>query len=95
MKLKDKFNIYIKKKEMKISYEPEQFSGLIFRTEIPILSFTFYSSGKVIIVGAKDRKEIEKIKEILEDIEPLLVECKIKTSKVKKNEASDFDNIIN
>ena len=95
MKLKDKFNTYIKKKEMKISYEPEQFSGLIFRTEIPILSFTFFSSGKVNIVGAKDLEEIKKIKEILGDIEPIVVECKIKTSKVKKNETSDFDNIIN
>ena len=95
MKLKDKFNTYIQKKEMKISYEPEQFSGLIFRTEIPILSFTFFSSGKVNIVGAKDLEEIKKIKEILGDIEPIVVECKIKTSKVKKNETSDFDNIIN
>ena len=94
MKLKDKFNTYIKKKEMKISYEPEHFSGLIFRTEIPILSFTFFSSGKVNIVGAKNLKQIEKIKEILGDIEPIVVECKIKTSKVKKNETSDF-NIIN
>ena len=94
MKLKDKFNTYVKKKEIKISYEPEHFSGLIFRTEIPILSFTFFSSGKVNIVGAKDLEEIKKIKEILGDIEPIVVECKIKTSKDKKNETSDF-NIIN
>tara|TARA_B110000091_G_C13811802_1_gene475497 strand:+ start:417 stop:1112 length:696 start_codon:yes stop_codon:yes gene_type:complete len=43
-----------------VSYEPDLFPGLVFRTTSPKLVFLIFRSGKVVITGAKNRKEIEK-----------------------------------
>lgn len=43
-----------------VSYEPDLFPGLIFRTTVPKLVFLLFRSGKIVITGAKSRDEIEK-----------------------------------
>jgi transcription initiation factor TFIID TATA-box-binding protein len=42
-----------------VSYEPDLFPGLVFRTTEPKLVFLLFRSGKIVITGAKDRSEIE------------------------------------
>lgn len=42
-----------------VSYEPDLFPGLVFRTTAPKLVFLLFRSGKVVITGAKSRDEIE------------------------------------
>ena len=39
-------------------YEPELFPGLIFRMEVPKLVLLIFASGKIVLTGAKKRKEI-------------------------------------
>ena len=39
-------------------YEPEQFPGLVYRTENPKAAFLLFSSGKVMCTGLRDIKEI-------------------------------------
>ena len=48
-----------------VSYEPDLFPGLVFRTSEPKLVFLCFRSGKVVITGAKTRKEIEETLELL------------------------------
>ena len=43
-----------------VSYEPDLFPGLVFRTTAPKLVFLLFRSGKIVITGAKNRKEIAK-----------------------------------
>jgi transcription initiation factor TFIID TATA-box-binding protein len=43
-----------------VSYEPDLFPGLVFRTTLPKLVFLIFRSGKVVITGAKCREEIQK-----------------------------------
>jgi transcription initiation factor TFIID TATA-box-binding protein len=43
-----------------VSYEPDLFPGLVFRTTAPKLVFLLFRSGKIVITGAKCRKEIEE-----------------------------------
>ena len=43
-----------------VSYEPDLFPGLVFRTTEPKLVFLLFRSGKIVITGAKCREEIEK-----------------------------------
>ncbi len=41
-------------------YEPEQFPGLIHRMRDPRVVLLIFSSGKMVITGAKEEKEVEK-----------------------------------
>lgn len=43
-----------------VSYEPDLFPGLVFRTTEPKLVFLLFRSGKIVITGAKSRREIEQ-----------------------------------
>lgn len=43
-----------------VSYEPDLFPGLVFRTSAPKLVFLLFRSGKIVITGAKSRDEITK-----------------------------------
>ena len=43
-----------------VSYEPDLFPGLVFRTTAPKLVFLLFRSGKIVITGAKCREEIAK-----------------------------------
>lgn len=42
-----------------VSYEPDLFPGLVFRTSAPKLVFLLFRSGKIVITGAKSRGEIQ------------------------------------
>jgi len=42
-----------------VSYEPDLFPGLVFRTTAPKLVFLIFRSGKVVITGAKRRQDID------------------------------------
>ena len=42
-----------------VSYEPDLFPGLVFRTTSPKLVFLLFRSGKIVITGARCRKEIQ------------------------------------
>lgn len=46
-------------------YEPESFPGLIYRLDEPAVVFLVFSSGKVVITGAKSREMIQKAVEKL------------------------------
>ena len=41
-----------------VSYEPDLFPGLVFRTTAPKLVFLIFRSGKIVITGAKQRDQI-------------------------------------
>ncbi len=41
-------------------YEPEQFPGLIYRMRKPSVVLLIFSSGKMVITGAKEEKEVEE-----------------------------------
>jgi len=41
-------------------YEPEQFPGLIYRMRDPRVVLLIFSSGKMVITGAKEEKEVER-----------------------------------
>ena len=41
-----------------VSYEPDLFPGLVFRTTSPKLVFLLFRSGKIVITGARCRSEI-------------------------------------
>jgi len=41
-------------------YEPEQFPGLIHRVREPRVVLLIFSSGKMVITGAKEEKEVEE-----------------------------------
>ncbi len=43
-----------------VSYEPDLFPGLVFRTTSPKLVFLIFRSGKVVITGAKKREQIDE-----------------------------------
>jgi transcription initiation factor TFIID TATA-box-binding protein len=43
-----------------VSYEPDLFPGLVFRTSKPKLVFLLFRSGKIVITGAKCKSEIKK-----------------------------------
>lgn len=53
-----------------IEYEPEQFSGLVYRPENRHSTLMIFHSGKVIITGNKDENEAERaVSELIEQIE--------------------------
>jgi transcription initiation factor TFIID TATA-box-binding protein len=51
------------------TYEPEMFPGLIFRMKEPKVVLLIFSSGKIVLTGAKQRQQIydayQKIKALL------------------------------
>jgi len=52
-------------------YEPELFPGLIFRMMEPKVVLLIFASGKIVLTGAKNRKDIynayKRIKDLLLD----------------------------
>jgi len=55
------------------SYEPELFPGLIYRMASPKIVLLIFVSGKIVLTGAKVRKEIY---EAFDKIYPVLREFK-------------------
>ncbi|WP_257788619.1 TATA-box-binding protein [Acidianus manzaensis] len=53
-------------------YEPEQFPGLIFRMDDPRVVLLIFSSGKMVITGAKREEEVYKaVKKIFDKLNEL------------------------
>ncbi len=50
-----------------IEYEPEQFPGLVYRIKDPKIVVLIFSSGKIILTGGKNLKDIKKGLDILEE----------------------------
>jgi len=64
----------------KSMYEPEQFPGLIYRMEKPRVVLLIFSSGKMVITGAKRESEVEDAVNGIYDI--------LKSNKCIKEEGS-------
>lgn len=51
-------------------YEPEQFPGLIYRMRDPRVVLLIFSSGKMVITGAKEEKEVERaVKQVADKLQ--------------------------
>ncbi len=50
-----------------VEYEPEQFPGLIYRPEDVGCVVIVYTSGKLVITGAKSKEQAEDAKEIMDE----------------------------
>ncbi|MEM0340859.1 MAG: TATA-box-binding protein [Acidilobaceae archaeon] len=48
-------------------YEPEQFPGLIYRMDKPSVVLLIFSSGKMVITGAKREEEVSKAVDVIYD----------------------------
>ena len=84
------FNKNPNKIEYTVNYEPETFPGLSFRSENSKLTVVFFASGKVNIVGAKNREDIS---EALDKVYPVVAKYKLEIHKKKEEELNNFDNI--
>ena len=49
-----------------IEYEPEQFPGLVYRVKDPKIVVLLFSSGKIIITGAKKMEDVKKGVDVIE-----------------------------
>jgi len=49
-----------------IEYEPEQFPGLVYRIKDPRIVVLIFSSGKIILTGGKNLKDVKKGLDIFE-----------------------------
>ena len=69
----DLLQLYESEKGMRgrISYEPEQFPGLIYRMNDPKMVILFFASGKLVCTGARKEEDvhqaISKVHRKLED----------------------------
>ncbi len=53
-------------------YEPEQFPGLIYRLESPRVVLLLFSSGKMVVTGAKKEEEVKRaVEEVYKRLEEL------------------------
>ncbi len=43
----------------RVEYEPEQFPGLVYRIDQPKVVALIFGSGKIVLTGAKNTKDIE------------------------------------
>jgi len=60
-------------------YNPEQFPGLVMRIKEPKTSALIFSSGKVVLTGAKSLTKVqESLKKIIKNLEKIKVRIKIK-----------------
>lgn len=71
-----------------VSYDPEDFPGLVYRVENPEVSTLLFSSGKIVATGAEAIQEAEDaINKVFEDLRNLGIE-------VEDNEVV-IQNIVN
>ena len=49
-----------------IEYEPEQFPGLVYRIKDPKIVVLIFSSGKIILTGGRNLKDVKKGLDVLE-----------------------------
>lgn len=70
------------------SFEPEQFSGLVYRSKSPEGTVILFKSGKAICTGAKDQKSVELI------ISELVNKLRFLDIKIKKNFKVQIKNMV-
>jgi transcription initiation factor TFIID TATA-box-binding protein len=55
-----------------VEYEPEQFPGLLYRFKSPNVVILLFSSGKVVVTGAKEESEVfEGVEQIVQKLSSL------------------------
>lgn len=58
--------------DSRASYEPEQFSGLMYKDKKVGINYLLFPSGKVVITGVKDieiaKKEFKEFKRLIETL---------------------------
>jgi transcription initiation factor TFIID TATA-box-binding protein len=55
-----------------VMYEPEQFPGLIYKMDDPKVVLLIFSSGKMVITGAKSEEEVaQAVKNIYEKLKSI------------------------
>jgi transcription initiation factor TFIID TATA-box-binding protein len=59
-------NVVITLNVENIEYEPEQFPGLVYRIKDPKIVVLIFSSGKIILTGGKNLKDVKKGLDVLE-----------------------------
>ncbi|HLD33367.1 MAG TPA: TATA-box-binding protein [Candidatus Nanoarchaeia archaeon] len=60
-------------------YNPEQFPGLVIRIKDPKTSALIFSSGKIVLTGARSMDEVEKsIEKIIKSLKKINIDIKIK-----------------
>ncbi|MDD5417915.1 MAG: TATA-box-binding protein [Candidatus Nanoarchaeia archaeon] len=68
----------VAKKLTNTEYNPEQFPGLVIRLEQPKISALIFSSGRIVVTGAKSKAMVE---EAVEEIKKELKKVEIETTK--------------
>ena len=60
-------------------YNPEQFPGLVIRIKEPKTSALIFSSGKIVLTGARSMEDVEKsIEKIIKSLKKINIDIKIK-----------------
>lgn len=67
-------------------YNPEQFPGLVIRIKDPKTSALIFSSGKIVLTGARSMDEVEKsIEKIIKSLKKINIDIKIKPKVTVQN----------
>jgi transcription initiation factor TFIID TATA-box-binding protein len=67
-------------------YNPEQFPGLVIRIKEPKTSALIFSSGKIVLTGARSMDEVERgIEKIIKSLKKIDIEIKIKPKVTVQN----------
>lgn len=67
-------------------YNPEQFPGLVIRIKEPKTSALIFSSGKIVLTGARSMEDVERsIEKIIKSLKKINVDVKIKPKVTVQN----------
>ncbi len=67
-------------------YNPEQFPGLVIRIKDPKTSALIFSSGKIVLTGARSMDEVERgIEKIIRSLKKINIDIKIKPKVTVQN----------
>lgn len=67
-------------------YNPEQFPGLVIRIKEPQTSALIFSSGKIVLTGARSMEEVERsIEKIIKSLKKINIDIKIKPKVTVQN----------
>jgi len=67
-------------------YNPEQFPGLVIRIKEPKTSALIFSSGKIVLTGARTMEDVEKsIEKIIKSLKKINIDIKIKPKVTVQN----------
>src|SRR3989344_1155980 len=67
-------------------YNPEQFPGLVIRIKEPKTSALIFSSGKIVLTGARSMEDVEKsIEKIIKSLKKINIDIKIKPKVTVQN----------